>query len=288
MLDGLPFMPEMLVLCGHHFIVDKRAEKICDTIYYPSSRRLPDTVLLQDLRCNGSGHDGCQAECRLFWKEAWLRRVKPGAPQRQYAQSETSTLATLIADASRRKDNPATYVCQATELFRATQRVRSWDLRAYVREYASGNVGLGRFLRVLSHAVIEEVRLKLGRRPAVMLPGAVTRSAPSAGLDLRPGELVRVRSKSEIAATLTPQGTNRGLWFDGDEMLPFSGQTYRVRQRVSRFIDDRSAKMIELKSDCVTLDGVICSGDRSTRRWFCPREIYPYWREAWLERVTHE
>jgi hypothetical protein len=39
------------------------------------------------------------------------------------------------------------------------------------------------------------------------------------------------------------------------------------------------------KSDCVTLEGVVCSGERSLRRWFCPRAIYPYWRECWLRRV---
>jgi hypothetical protein len=43
--------------------------------------------------------------------------------------------------------------------------------------------------------------------------------------------------------------------------------------------------MIEIKSDCLILDGVVCSGDHSLCRWFCPRAIYPYWREAWLRRV---
>jgi hypothetical protein len=57
---------------------------------------------------------------------------------------------------------------------------------------------------------------------------------------------------------------------------------------VKRFIDDRTAEMIELKTDSVTLDGVACSGERSTSRWFCPRAIYPYWREAWLERAECE
>jgi hypothetical protein len=58
-----------------------------------------------------------------------------------------------------------------------------------------------------------------------------------------------------------------------------------VRQRVERLIDERDGSMIDLKSDCVTLDDVVCSGEWSTRRWFCPRAIYPYWRECWLERV---
>src|SRR5438105_4767859 len=74
-LQGVPFMSEMVQMCGRRFVVDKRADKICDTMYMAGSRELPDTVFLEDLRCDGSGHDGCQAECRIFWKEAWLRRV---------------------------------------------------------------------------------------------------------------------------------------------------------------------------------------------------------------------
>jgi hypothetical protein len=68
-------------------------------------------------------------------------------------------------------------------------------------------------------------------------------------------------------------------------MLPFCEKVYTVRQRINKFIDDRNGNMIELKSDAVTLDGVVCSGDLSLSRWFCSRAIYPYWRESWLERV---
>ena len=68
-------------------------------------------------------------------------------------------------------------------------------------------------------------------------------------------------------------------------MLPYCGGTYRVKRRVERLIDDRTGKMIRIPSDCLILDGVVCSGELSTGRWFCPRQIYPYWREAWLRRV---
>jgi hypothetical protein len=93
-----------------------------------------------------------------------------------------------------------------------------------------------------------------------------------------------VKTKAEIAATLTPRGRNRGLWFDW-EMMPFCGRTFRVRQRVRRIIDERDGRMLEFKSDCVTLEGVVCSGDLSLRRWFCSRAIYPFWRECWLRRA---
>jgi hypothetical protein len=43
--------------------------------------------------------------------------------------------------------------------------------------------------------------------------------------------------------------------------------------------------MIEFGNDCITLENNWCSGDRSTGRWFCPRKIYGFWRECWLERI---
>ena len=43
--------------------------------------------------------------------------------------------------------------------------------------------------------------------------------------------------------------------------------------------------MIELKNDCIVLEGFVCSGDQSASGLFCPREAYPLFREAWLRRV---
>ena len=67
-LDGMPFMPEMARLAGRRFTVSRRVDKICDTIAATGSRRMRDTVYLEDLRCDGSGHGGCQAGCRIYWK----------------------------------------------------------------------------------------------------------------------------------------------------------------------------------------------------------------------------
>src|SRR5690349_307715 len=78
-MAGLPFMPEMAKYCGRRFTVLARGDKICDTIKYTGSRRLDDSVILDSPRCDGGGHDGCQAECRMFWKEAWLRKVPADA-----------------------------------------------------------------------------------------------------------------------------------------------------------------------------------------------------------------
>ena len=103
-------------------------------------------------------------------------------------------------------------------------------------------------------------------------------------MTIQVGDLVRVRSKEEIAETLDAKGKARGLWFDR-EMVPFCGGTYRVERKVSRFIDEGTGSMVELASDCFMLEGVVCSGDLSNGRRFCSRAIYPWWRTAWLEPV---
>jgi hypothetical protein len=291
MLHGLPFMPEMIRYCGRRLVVDKRAERLCDTTYPLASMVLPDTVLLGKIRCDGSGHDGCQADCRLYWKIAWLRPPGTGEPvSPEDDAASRAALAQLVGANTRRTievdGQPSLrYQCQATELHPASRRLRITDIRGYLRVYTSGNVSLARFVRVMARAAIEEPMRKLRLTPWVHVPGTTARSTREPPLNLQPGDLVQVKSREEIAATLTPEGRNRGLWFDR-EMLPYCGGTYRVKQRVTRFIDDRSGgKMIELKSDCVTLEGVVCSGELSPVRWFCPREIQSFWREVWLRRV---
>jgi len=94
-----------------------------------------------------------------------------------------------------------------------------------------------------------------------------------------------VKLKEEIAKTLTPDGRSGGMWFDL-EMLPYCGGVFLVRQRIERFINERDGRMVVFKNQPVTLEGVVCSGNLSTRRWLCQRAIYPFWREYWLERVT--
>jgi hypothetical protein len=290
-LSDLPFMPEMAALCGQRFRVDKRAEKICDTINYSGSRRLHDTVLLEDLRCDGSAHEGCQAQCRLFWKEAWLKRVEPSTPPatpplgsdlRALIERTSSHLKRTTEENGKSEE---IWFCQNTELPKASRLLGLTDPRAYLREYTSGNVSLGCFLKITARAMVEEPKRKMGLVPEIHLVGTRTEKVTDPPLDLQPGELVQVKSREEIAATLSPEGRNRGLWFDR-EMLAYCGGTYRVRHRVTRIIDEyRGGRMVVMKNPCITLEGVICTGERSHRRWFCPRNITLYWREAWLRRV---
>jgi len=281
-LDGMPFMPEMVAYCGRRFTVDRRADKVCDTSHWTGSRRVHDAVLLDTLRCDGSAHGGCQAECRPYWKEAWLRRVEQDASP---APDDGGwRLIELTMGNVRRPGEPAAWRCQATELYAASERLGTFDPRPWVREFTMHDVETPRLLRVLARAAIDEPLRKLGLAKQVPLSGRHKTTPPETPLGLKPGELVEVKSEDELVDALTVEGRNRGLWFDR-EMLPFCGQRFRVRQRIRRFLDERSGKMIDLKTDCVTLEGAVCSGDLSPRRWLCPRAIYPFWRESWLRRV---
>ena len=77
---------------------------------------------------------------------------------------------------------------------------------------------------------------------------------------------------------------HRGLYFDAEE-VPYCGKTFRVRSVVDRIVDERTGKVRVFKENHVILEGVVCKGDYSDRRMFCPREIYSFWREGWLERA---
>src|SRR5262245_25618912 len=77
-LEAMPFMPEMLKYCGQRLRVHKSAHKTCDTIEFKGARKLTRSVHLENARCDGAFHGGCQASCLLFWKDAWLKRVESG------------------------------------------------------------------------------------------------------------------------------------------------------------------------------------------------------------------
>jgi hypothetical protein len=313
-LDGLPFMPEMLAFCGQRVRVEKRADKACDTINYSGNRRMYDAVLLEGGRCSGAAHGGCQARCLLFWKEAWLRRAEPTptgvSHERLESHRDAGVLSARACDRKRlveatraaapNGDEGPRYRCQATDLLLATAPMAWWDLRQYARDVRSGNV---RFRDVVGAALFRVFVLTLrlrgyrlqvwtynklqswrGGRPFPFpLDGTLDRT-PRATLGLKPGELVRVKSKEDILKTLNKRNRNHGLSFDR-EMVRYCGNVYRVLSRVEQIIEEPTGRMIKMSNDCIILEGVTCQAELSDKRLFCPRSLYPFWREIWLERV---
>ena len=318
-LDGMPFMPEMFAFCGKRFQVYKRAHKTCDTVFPVRGRRVSGAVHL-DTRCDGSAHGGCQASCLLFWKEAWLKPVKPGnfqipaatPPAVLNAASPSASVAQCTEDrvwacatGSASSDPDSTYVCQATRLPYATTNLEWWEFSQYFEDLASGNVGPWRIFCGVVYFLffkLSDAGLKLGRpirwfydnfyplwrgAPFPRKRGTIPegRQTPTETLNLQPGELVRIKPYVEILHTLDSKNKNRGLFFDAEE-VPYCGKTFRVLKRVTKIVNERTGKMREMKNPCLILDSVICESRYSECRLFCPRSIYSYWREIWLERVA--
>jgi len=316
-LDGMPFMPEMVKFCGQRFQVYKRAHKTCDyTNASPGrTRRLSETVHLQT-RCDGEAHGGCQAGCLLYWKQAWLKPVSGGANTVSIAKAPSAHELkpgpggycserdvwghTRVVGV----DGDATYVCQATTVPDATSYLNWWDIRQYIEDYRSGNVGLGRIVSGLVYSMyyhLAQAGIGVGpamrwfydkvvplwggtlfpRKPGLIPEGQPT---PTGALNLQPGELVRVKSHEEILKTVNTVNAKRGMYWDA-ELVPYCGGTYRVLKRVTKLIDEKTSKMMEMKNPCIILDSVVCQARYSSCRMLCPKSMYPYWREIWLERV---
>ncbi|MBN9100024.1 MAG: hypothetical protein J0I49_18200 [Pseudonocardia sp.] len=290
-IDGLPFMPEMLAFAGRQLPVSKIAHKTCDTVSWTGIRRLNRTVHLADTRCDGSSHGGCQASCLLFWREEWLETPDGTPLAGDPGQPGGATEETLRADctAGTDDDGATLYRCAATELVRASSPLPRFEMGQYVTDVRSGNFGLLSVLRGLAILLFNRLQEFSRRLPARMRiaggraypfywgTGPIRGNSP---VGLQPGDLVEVRSKEEIMATLGPDNKTRGLWFDG-EMLAYCGRRGRVLRNVEKIIEEPTGRMLRLR-DCVMVEEFTCIGDLHR---FCPRAIYAYWRESWLRKV---
>jgi hypothetical protein len=304
--EELPLMPQMLQHCGIKFRVKKRAHKLCDTVNNTGGRQMSDAVILGDLRCDGQAYGGCELECTIVWKEAWLRRADENEPASPSLPSDR--LEALVRAGTRRPSpDPASseqlYVCQATQLPVATKLLPVWDPRQYAEDYRSGNATLSeivsRLFMVLYVALAESglgfgramrwiyntVQSLRGGAPYPMRRGILPLGGPtpSVQLGLQVGELVRVKSLEQILETVDTGLVNRGMGFH-PEMIPYCGKTFRIRKRVRVIINEKTGQLKQLKNSCLVLDGADCHGCH-TRPLNCPRACPPYWREIWLERA---
>ncbi len=309
-LDGMPFMPEMLKYCGQRFEVGAVAHKTCETARRTwQGRKVERAVHLADLRCDGAAHGGCQASCRFFWKDEWLKGVGETAPSQHReprpagctgAALKASTLEPLVAG-----QTEVRYACQATKIFDASAPLQWWNPRQYFRDVTTGNHRAADVLRFLwlaalrswlnktprGYNIVKFIRetwhrwLVGGEVPDVEGVIPEDQPTPTARLDLKPGERVRVKPKHEIIKTLHEgMNKNRGLSFD-QEMVRFCGTVATVRTSVTQIINEGTGEMMRMKQPCIILEGGVCAGQYSACRLMCPRELPAFWRELWLERI---
>jgi hypothetical protein len=78
--QGLSFFKPMERFCGGEFRVVKRVERIFNERRWKMSK-IKNVVLLEGVFCDGRGTPekhwhGCDRNCYLWWKEAWLERAR--------------------------------------------------------------------------------------------------------------------------------------------------------------------------------------------------------------------
>jgi len=275
-LDGLPFMPEMIPLCGKRFRVSLRVVKTC---YYGETNGIrkfssEDVVLLDEVRCSGSDHDGCQKACRIFWKEAWLRKI----------QNVNATMALpdgceRLKAALKTVAGPNRYFCQSSEILNATADLSRWEkVGKCFEDIRFGNCSVFEMARRIGVWMYWRIRRKLFG-PYGKGKNGIT---PSQSLHLQPGECVEVKPMNTIRQTLDERASNRGLFFT-PSMKNLCGQQRKVERKLEKIIVDGTGEMRTLRNT-VYLEGDLC-GCSCVALGGCPRGEFSYWREIWLQRL---
>jgi hypothetical protein len=175
-----------------------------------------------------------------------------------------------------------------------------WALSQYWRDVTTNEVAITRVLKVTFLSIYDKIIgtgigyrfwvyaynsvQKARNKPRWPRKSGTLSSTPTEILDLKIGEYVRVKSFDQILETLNKSNKNRGLSFDA-EMVRFCAKTLRVHGRVDKIINEGTGEMMDFHNPCIILEDAWCSSDWSACRRLCPRSIYHYWREIWLERV---
>ena len=277
-IDQLPFMREMVEYCGKRFRVSRRVVKICASGMKTGSTlrgfRSDDVVLLDELRCSGADHDGCQKMCMILWREAWLRKVEDATTPSKVQPTEREQLRARLKTMTA----PNLYFCQASELLKATNLLPKLEgYGTFLRDIRAGNCGPVEMARRIGIFLFWKARRTLlgpyARRKST--------STPTETLNLQAGELVEVKSMESIRETLDHTASNRGLWFSPNMRL-LCGRQQRVQRRIEKLIVDGSGEMRQLRNT-VFLEGSLCSCPHIAFGG-CSRAEYVYWREIWLRR----
>jgi hypothetical protein len=144
-----------------------------------------------------------------------------------------------------------------------------------------------RFKRLLARPWNYYVKKWLKQIYYLSVPWRGGASAQTAAKDFSPavpletGDLVRVRSRAEIDATLDPFKELKGCAFL-PEMYKYCGTEQRVLKSMRRFMDERDYRVKRVRGVAL-LENVICTGTPTFGA--CDRCCFLFWREEWLEKI---
>jgi hypothetical protein len=272
-LDNLPFMPEMLKFCGKTFRVSAQAFKTC--VDDQEMRQFENTVFLEEARCDGSSHGGCGRACLIFWKEAWLKRSGSAESSNGFHVPKVCR-----ADLESLAMGDGKFFCQSTEILNASKPLPWWEPKQYLWDLKYNRISIVPFIQSLLIAFYNKLADVCQMKSWRFVAGSAG-DFRGQSLNLQPGELVRVKSLSQIKETLDSAGRHQNLLF-APTMMTFCGQVLRVQDRVENIVLEATPRQRKIK-DTVLLEGATCDG---ICHRLCPRQSFLFWRECWLERVS--
>jgi hypothetical protein len=100
--------------------------------------------------------------------------------------------------------------------------------------------------------------------------------------EIKPGDIVSVRSKAEIKGTLDRWRKTRGCTFQNG-MYAHCGKEYRVLKKVDHFFDESKQKFCKC-NNIYLLEGSYCNGSTAYLKP-CDRNCFYFWQTSWLEKV---
>jgi hypothetical protein len=283
-LEQLPFMPEMLSMCGKRAYVFRCVHRLFDYRKSRRMRHMDGTVLLVGAVCDGSMHGGCEAACHTMWKSDWLHRVDP---------SRSTVAAPASSDRARPAQDAAVlqfgtpaprFACQLTQLHAASQPIGKWSATNFLLPMISGNVTPAAFVVGWLMYIFNEFQHLRGGVSYPEFETIVHRDASSSGsgedIQLKAGDRVVVKSSAEIRATLNDDLMHRGMWFEPD-MSKHCGRHYCIQNEVTKLIDIVTGEMRTMKTPAYILRDVHFSGERQL---FNAQYEPLFWRAAWLRQ----
>lgn len=251
-LDKMPFMPEMVKFCGKKF----RIKKLANFVYKNKKgiRAINNAILLDNIYCDGSSHNGCVKSCSIFWRKEWLTHCAD--ENYEHFNHNVSYNTNLVEFKTIINDS---YYCQSSQLQYFSKALNIFVKSKYLfKEFFAGNKPVILIIiNVFYHLELKNLHIINYSLCWIIKGNKVT--TPSESLNLEKGDLVEIRSKEEIIRTLDKTGKNRGMLFS-QEMHSFCGQKFRVRSKLNRMITEDTGKMVEIKNT-VLLEGLTCNGN---------------------------
>ena len=279
-LEQLPFMPEMLPMCGQRTRVFRCAHRLFDYRKTRRMRHMTGVVLLVRAVCGGSSHGNCEAACHTIWKAAWLRRVEHNDEAAPLSAASGRAEARISAAELPLGTQAPPYACQLTQLHAASQPIEGFSATNFLRPLIAGNVAPKAFMVGWMTHLFNQLQYLRGGVDFPAFEDATRADAAVETTPLQAGDPIIVRSSAEIRATLNGQSLHRGLYFEPD-MLKHCGRRYRVQAQVKQLIDIVSGEMLTMKTPAYTLRDVHFSGERQL---FNAQYEPLLWRSEWLRR----